>query len=147
MCKPVAASSNLTVSQREADLHEKMSNLQIMCHDRFIQEDVENHLKELCGLDKKVLIQNQRVKWSHKFVLARISKDRLIYNLAGFCQIMRYEESLQTRGHMLDYLITLLDDSNDFSWQAVKASHAVLLCRMKQGEIASWAVSCISLLA
>ena len=52
---------------------------------------------------------------------------------------MRDEENLQTRGHMLDYLIALLDDSNDFSGQAAKASHAVLLCRMQQGEIASWA--------
>ena len=47
---------------------------------------------------------------------------------------MRDEENLQTRGHMLDYFIALLDDSNDFSWQAAKASHAVLLCRMEQGE-------------
>ena len=89
---------------------------------------------------------NQRVKWPHEFVLAGTSKDRLNYNqlnitqwMAGFCQIMRDEESLQTRGHMLDYLIALLDDSNDFSWQAAKASHAVLLCRMEQGEIASFA--------
>ena len=39
---------------------------------------------------------------------------------------------------MLDYLIALSDDSNDFSWQAAKASHAVLLCRMEQGEVTSW---------
>ena len=38
---------------------------------------------------------------------------------------------------MLDYLIAL-DDSNDFSWQAAKASHAVLLCRMEQGEVTGW---------
>ena len=80
---------------------------------------------------------NQRVKWPHEFVLAGTSKDRLNYNQlnitqwrAGFCQIMRHEENLQTRGHMLDYL-ALLDDSNEFSWQAVKASHAVLLCIME----------------
>ena len=59
--------------------------------------------------------------------------------MAGFCWIMRDEENLQTRGHVLDYHIALLHDSNDFSWQAVKASHTVLLCRMEQGEIASWA--------
>ena len=34
--------------------------------------------------------------------------------MAGFCWIMRDEENLQTRGHMLDYLIASLDDSNDF---------------------------------
>ena len=39
---------------------------------------------------------------------------------------------------MLDYLIALLDDSNDFSWQAAKASHAVLLCHMEQGEVTGW---------
>ena len=43
-----------------------------------------------------------------------------------------------TTNHMLDYLIALLDDSNDFSWQAAKASHAVLLCRMEQDEVISW---------
>ena len=58
--------------------------------------------------------------------------------MAGFCQIMRDEENQQTRGHMLEYLIALLDDSNDFSWQAAKASHTVLFCQMEQGEIASW---------
>ena len=39
---------------------------------------------------------------------------------------------------MLDYLIALLDDSNDFSWQAAKASYAVRLCRMEQGEVTGW---------
>ena len=160
VCKPIAASSNLTVSQGEADLQEKFPNLQTMLHDRIIQEQVENRLKELSGLNKKGIESkiksqrggsvdvyvNQTVKWPHEFVLARTSKDRLNYNqlnitqwMAGFCRIMRDEESSQTRGHMLDYLIALLDDSNDFSWQAVKASHAVRLCRMEQGEIASWA--------
>ena len=160
VCKPIAASSNLTVSQGEADLQEKLRNLQTMRHDRFIQEQVEDRLKELSGLNKKGIDSkiksqrggsvdvyvNQRVKWPHEFILARTSKDRLNYNqlnitqwMAGFCRIMRDEESSETRGHMLDYLIALLDDSNDFSWQAAKASHAVLLCRMKQGEIARWA--------
>ena len=139
---------------------ENLPNLQTMRHDRFIQEQVENRLKELSGLNKKGIDSkiksqrggavdvyvNQRLKWPHEFVLAGTSKDRLNYNhlnitqwMAGFCRIMRDEENLQTGGHMLDYLIALLDDSNDFSWQAAKASHAVLLCRMEQGEIASWA--------
>ena len=36
---------------------------------------------------------------------------------------------------MLDYLISHLDDFQDFSWAAAKASHGVLLCRMERGEI------------
>ena len=55
--KPVAASSDLTVSQGEANLQKKLPNLQTMRHDRFIQEQVENRLKELSVLNKKVLIQ------------------------------------------------------------------------------------------
>ena len=26
----------------------------------------------------------------------------------------------------------------DFSWSSIRASHAVLLCRMEQGEIGGW---------
>ena len=36
---------------------------------------------------------------------------------------------------MLDYLIAVMEDANDFSWDASRASHAVLLCRMEQGEV------------
>ena len=47
--------------------------------------------------------------------------------LAGFCRTMREEQNSKKKTAMLDYLITLLDDSNDFSWSAAKASHAVFL--------------------
>ena len=50
---------------------------------------------------------------------------------------MREESSIQNRDFMLDYLINLLEDATDFSWASAKASHAVLLCRMEQGEIKS----------
>ena len=59
--------------------------------------------------------------------------------IAGFCRIMREENCQETKkNHMLDYLIALLDDTNYFLWQIAKASHAVLLCRMEQGEVTSW---------
>ena len=32
----------------------------------------------------------------------------------------------------------MLDDATDFFWASAKASNAVLLCRMEQGEIGSW---------
>ena len=40
---------------------------------------------------------------------------------------------------MLDYLVSLFDDANNFSWDVAKASDAVLLCRMEQGEIKNYA--------
>ena len=44
-------------------------------------------------------------------------------------------KNFSLRENMLDYLIFLFDDANDISWDAAKASHVVLLCRMEQGEI------------
>ena len=39
---------------------------------------------------------------------------------------------------MLEYRISRLNDANDFSLDAAKASHAVLLRRMEQGEVGSY---------
>ena len=52
---------------------------------------------------------------------------------------LRDESDPEIRQHMLEYMISLMDDANDFSWISAKASHAVLLCRMEQGEVKSHA--------
>ena len=39
---------------------------------------------------------------------------------------------------MLDYLISLLDYSNDFSWTSAKACYLVPLCEMEQGEVQNY---------
>ena len=51
---------------------------------------------------------------------------------------MKEESDLSLREHMLDYIIALLEDASDFSWAAAKASHAVLLCHMEQGEVSNF---------
>ena len=58
--------------------------------------------------------------------------------MAGFCRIMREEKCQTRKAHRLDYFTSLLDDLNDCSWQAAKASLRVLLCRMEQCEVTSW---------
>ena len=65
----------------------------------------------------------ERAKWPHEFALAGSTKDRITYNqlnitqwMSGFCRILRDENCQKIRDHMLDYLIALRDDSNDFSW-------------------------------
>ena len=124
-----------------------------------IHLEVQNRLKQLAdqarpGTEKiksqsvgsiKVFVQN-RVKWPHEFVLSGQDKDRLSYNqlspihwVAGFCRAIQEESSIQNRDYMLNYLINVLEDATDFSWASAKASHAVLLCRMEQGETKSWA--------
>ena len=73
-------------------------------------------------------------------MLSGSNKERVTYDqltmgqwMAGFCRAMREETDKNSQNLMLDYLIALLDDSNNFSWASAKASHAVLLCRMEQG--------------
>ena len=51
---------------------------------------------------------------------------------------MREEVNGGSRAFMLDYVINLLEDAADFSWASAKASHAVLLCWMEQGEVSGW---------
>ena len=121
-----------------------------------IQKLVEDRIKKLqqiskTGTDPKlksqrggqveVLVKN-RVKWPHEYVLAGNNKERVTYDqlsmgqwVAGFCRTMRDESDKNCKEAMLNYLISLLDDANDFSWSAAKACQAVLLCRMEQGEI------------
>ena len=86
-----------------------------------------------------------RVKWPHEYVLSGVSKERVTYDqlsvtqwVAGFGRIMKEEKNSETKEYMLDYLVALFDDAKDFSWDATKASHAILLCRMEQGEINSY---------
>ena len=45
------------------------------------------------------------------------------------------ETNVENKNPMLDYLISLFKDVQDFSWDATRASHAVLLCRMEQGDL------------
>ena len=78
-------------------------------------------------------------------MLSGPSKERVSYNnltmlqwVAGVCQTMREEHDMSVREHMLDYMISLLDNAKDFSWQAAKASHAVLLCQMDHWKISDW---------
>ena len=124
-----------------------------------IQQEVQQRLHELSEKihsgNGKVKSQrggpvdffvNHRIKWPHEYILAGQSKDRVTYNqltplqwMTGFCRNMCEETNMQIKEHMLDYLINLLEDANDFSWPSAKASHAVLLCSMEQGEVVSWA--------
>ena len=134
---------------------EQLPQLHTIRQDLLIQAQVEKRLKELAEAEKsgtqkqkslrggpvEVLVPN-KVKWPHEYVLSGSHKERVSYDqlsiiqwVTGFCRIMRDEQDKTIQNSMLDYLIALFDDANDFSWDAAKASHAVLLCRMEQGEI------------
>ena len=48
---------------------------------------------------------------------------------------MQEEQDQNSKDTVLSYLISLLDDANEFSCPTAKACHAVLLRQMEQGEI------------
>ena len=51
---------------------------------------------------------------------------------------MKEEKNLKNKDSILDYFISLFEDVQDFSWDTARASHAVLLCRMEQGEVQNY---------
>ena len=80
--------------------------------------------------------------WPQNFVLGGNNKTRVSYDNLSWCQwvsgfaiIAREESNVETKNAMLEYLSEIMEDANDFSWQSAKASHAVLLCRMKEGKV------------
>ena len=128
-----------------------------MTEEALLQLKVDQRLQELSDLAKSgipnskfksqrggnvdVQVKN-RVRWPHEYILSGVNKERVSYDqltvtqwVAGFGRTMRDESDPDVRKHMLEYLIALMDDANDFSWTSAKASHAVLLCRMEQGEV------------
>ena len=52
--------------------------------------------------------------------------------VAGFGRIMQEENYQEIREDMLDYLMALFEDANDFSWDVANASYLGLLCRLDQ---------------
>ena len=58
--------------------------------------------------------------------------------MAGFCQTIQEEADPKMKEYILDYVIELLDDATNFYWASTKASQAVLLCHMEEGEFQSW---------
>ena len=149
---PIGIDSNCM--QATISHSQDIPQLEVLRQNTIVQAQVEKWLRELSEADKSGIKQKSlrggpievivphRVKWPHEYVLSGSSKERVSYDhlsktqwMAGFCRIMRDEKNLDNQRGMLDYLISLLDDANDFSWDAAKASHAVLVCRMEQGEI------------
>ena len=55
--------------------------------------------------------------------------------VSGFAAIAKEEKNIEIKNTMLEYLSEIMEDANDFSSQAAKASHAVLLCRMEEGKV------------
>ena len=157
--KLVSAKSDLKSDAKSELHHSNLPTFDSLKEDAVIQSKVEQRLQELSELAKtgtiqklksqrggqvEVMVKN-RVKWPHEYILSGLNKERVSYDqlsvtqwVAGFGRTMREESDPEIKQHMLDYMISLMDDANDFSWVSAKASHAVLLCRIEQGEVRSY---------
>ena len=76
-----------------------------------------------------------------KFHFKGSNKSRIFYDnlsmcqwVVGFTMLMRDEQNLEVKNAMLEYLGEIMENTQDFSWQSVKASHVVLLC-MQEREV------------
>ena len=79
-------------------------------------------IKSMRGGAVEVVVPN-RIKWPQEYVLAGSKKEHVQYDqlsmpqwVAGFCRIMREENDLENKNSMLDYLISLFEHAQDFSW-------------------------------
>ena len=84
------------------------------------------------------------VDWPQNFILTGTSKTRPTYDdlsitqwVAGFIRCIQEEKSECNRASMLDYMGNFMEDASDFSWEAAKASHAILLTNM-EGDRLKW---------
>ena len=155
----VSAKSDPKLEAKSETQASKLPTFDSLKEDAMIQSKVKQRLQELSELAKTGTIQKlksqrggqvevmdkNRVKWPHEYILSSLNKERVSYDqlsvtqwVAGFGRTIRKESDPEIKQHMLDYMISLMDDANDFSWVSAKASHAVLLCRMEQGEIRSY---------
>ena len=109
--------------------------MQLLVEQRLKQlaeaEKTGTKIKSLRGGSVQVLVSN-RVKWPHEYVLSGSSKERTTYDqlsvtqwVADFCHIKKEGKNNDVKEHMLDYIISLFDDANDFS-------------RMQQGKITNY---------
>ena len=134
-----------------------LTNLHSLRKDLMVQKQMDQRLKKLAknvhsgtkikslrGGSVEVVVPN-KVKWPNEYVLSGIKKESIQHDqisllqwVTGYCRILKEEKDLQIREHRLDYLISLMEDAQDFSWDAARASHAVLLCRMEQGEVSDY---------
>ena len=120
---------------------------------QHIQAEVDQRIRELVDLNEAGKLKSQRgvneivwikrqVPWPPNFVLGGNNKSRISYDalnwcqwISGFATIAREETNLDVKNAMLEYLSEIMEDANDFSWQAAKVSHAVVLCRMVEGKV------------
>ena len=135
---PLPLTPWVTLSTQQS-LVSPLPNLHALSSDALIQAQVEQRLQDLVDENKsgtKIkslrgssvdVVVPHRVKWPQEYVLSGSKKERLQYDhltvtqwVAGFCCIMKGENNVEKKDHMLDYLIHLLEVPMTFRGMQLK---------------------------
>ena len=88
-------------------------------------------------LHKKVKYDKPKVKWPQDLAFVCTPRRRPTYEqltlpqwLLGFLRIRQEEEDPKVKENMIEYLTELTQNACDYSWDAAKGVHSVLLHRM-----------------
>ena len=153
-------SSTVAHSNATEDVNSEsvVPSVEFLRQNETLQSEVEKRLTELRNLNESASrgrVKSQRggpgeisvkrvVDWPQNFILTGTNKTRPTYDdlsitqwVAGFIRCIQEEKSESNRASMLDYLGNLMEDASDFSWEAAKASHAILLTNM-EGDRIKW---------
>ena len=152
------ACSTVTHSNDTEEIHSEsvVPSVQFLRQNDALQSEVEKRLAELKNLNESATrgrVKSQRggpgeisvkrvVDWPQNFTLTGTNKTRPTYDdlsitqwVAGFIRCIQEEKSECNRASMLHYMGNLMEDASDFSWEAAKASHAILLTNMEGNRI------------
>ena len=151
----MVAPSNATV---ETNSESVVPSIDFLRQNDTLQSEVDRRLAKLRNLNESATrgrVKSQRegpgeiwvkrvVDWPKNFILTGANKTRPTYDdlsitqwVAGFIRCVQEEKQECNRASMLDYLGNLMEDASDFSWEAAKASHAILLTNM-EGDRLNW---------
>ena len=107
------------------------------CIQQLVKINEQGKFRSQTGGVENVWVKRE-VPWLQNYILGGSNTMRVSLFMSqwvsGFSQIIREVKNTQIRNCMLDYMSDLMEESHDFGWQAAKASHAALLCKMEENK-------------
>ena len=132
---------SLQALRNSAEIHRKVNA-------RYQELEDSNQIEQgslellLQTLHKKVTNDKPKVKWAQDLAFVGTLRRRpmdeqltLSQWLLGFLRIRQGEQDPQVKENMIEYLTELAQDACDYSWDAAKGAHSVLLHRMGDGVL------------
>ena len=132
---------SLNVLKTSSDIQKQVDKRLRQLQEANASTSGKNDLKSKRGGNIDCVVKH-KVAWPQDTILGGHNRQRVTYDqlnltqwVQGFAQNMLDQKSQKTKDQMLQYLVDIMADATDFSWQNAKAAHAVLLCDMERGAV------------